>query len=1163
MNMNKRWRALACGFALAVATAAPTLADDTEIFLNQAAQRGVRPNVLLVMDTSGSMNGTVTNTKAPYDPAIKYAGQCEAGRIYWSQRSGQNGESEPPACPTDQRILTSTNRCSAAREALASAGVWNGGPIGQWDPEQVAWADLRTGAGSDPVECFADSGLDGETAQSAAKFARNGDPATRWTTNEAQELDWDTIAGHTLYSANYLNWLNAPVSSATLTRLETVQAVAKALVASIDGVNLGLMRYSDNADGSDDTAAEGGMVLNAVGDIRENRANLIASIDTLSARGFTPLTETLYEAGQYFAGRAVDYGLASTVNDGVGYVPLPSVAESRRTDDQGLYRTPVEFQCQKNYVIMLTDGEPTRDQGADPKIRALPNFASLTGSCEGAGAGGCLDSLADYLNKVDLSPTVDGQQNVITYTIGFGPEVAGSTLLNRTAERGGGQAFSASDVTELTSTLQAIVSEILATNSTFTTPSVSINAFNRTETLNDLYISVFEPTESLHWPGNLKKYGLVNGRIVDATGAEAVNPATGFFRSGSQSFWSNTPDDDRVEAGGAVSRLPAESDRRIYTYIESAGTRTLTAAVNRFEVDNTALTAELLGITSGTPTREDVIRYTRGQDVQDRDADGDTTETSRYMGDPLHARPAVVAYGGSSSSPNASDSVVFVPTNDGMLHAVDANTGRELWSFVPPELLSRLSDLYRDPAVASRTYGLDADVRVLKFDINQNGIVDAAAGDRVWLYFGMRRGGRWYYALDVTNRAQPQLVWKLGPADLPGVGETWSTPTIARVRVGSSSQSRENFVLVFGGGYDDAQENYSYVPDNSGHRIYMVDAETGDLLWYAGGPEGTGDPDLALANMTNSIPSRVSVIDLDGNGFADRMYAADTGGRVWRFDIFNGNARGTLVTGGVFARLGAGDVPGAGIENARRFYYAPDVALIQRRGADAYYNLAIGSGYRGHPLHAETRDRFYALRDKLPFARLTQAQYDAFAVITESDLVDITDNPASTSVPTTARGWRLELRLNNGWVGEKVLAEATTINGVILFPSYQPTPAASANPCIPTTGVNRVYALNVDSGRPAIDFNDDEQISAADISTELAQSGIAGEVSFAFQAVSDAGGGTGGETGGDGSAGGGPTETDALGRISPCFVGVEVLKKCVRPGDVVRTFWQRTSDDSS
>src|SRR5690606_1588098 len=164
------------------------------------------------------------------------------------------------------------------------------------------------------------------------------------------------------------------------------------------------------------------------------------------------------------------------------------------------------------------------------------------------------------------------------------------------------------------------------------------------------------------------------------------------------------------------------------------------------------------------------------------------------------------------------------------------------------------------------------------------------------------------------------------------------------------------------------------------------------------------------------------------------------------------------------------------------------------RAADPYYNLAIGSGYRGHPLALETRDRFYSLRDKTPFAKLTQSAYDNLTPIVESDLIDITDNPGVTPVPTEQRGWRLELRLNGGWTGEKVLAEAITVNGVILFPSYQPTPPDRANPCLPATGLNRVYALGVDSGRPVIDFNDDEVLTADDLFVELAQSGIAGEV---------------------------------------------------------------------
>src|SRR5690606_15384798 len=136
------------------------------------------------------------------------------------------------------------------------------------------------------------------------------------------------------------------------------------------------------------------------------------------------------------------------------------------------------------------------------------------------------------------------------------------------------------------------------------------------------------------------------------------------------------------------------------------------------------------------------------------------------------------------------------------------------------------------------------------------------------------------------------------------------------------------------------------------------------------GPGGARRPNLLLDEMRQSIPAPVTVIDTDGDLYADRMYAADMGGRIWRFDIWNGNSPDMLVTGGVFADLGAAQENPPTIENTRRFYYAPDVALIQRRGADPYFSIAIGSGYRGHPLHTATRDRFYSLRDKEPFSRL-------------------------------------------------------------------------------------------------------------------------------------------------------------------------------------------------
>ena len=102
--------------------------------------------------------------------------------------------------------------------------------------------------------------------------------------------------------------------------------------------------------------------------------------------------------------------------------------------------------------------------------------------------------------------------------------------------------------------------------------------------------------------------------------------------------------------------------------------------------------------------------------------------------------------------------------------------------------------------------------------------------------------------------------------------------------------------------------------------------------------------------MNNSIPSDITVLDMNGDTFADRMYFGDMGGQLWRLDIWHGQAPANLVSGGLLAALGAGSSRTPTDADARRFYYAPDVAVVTPRGSAPYLNIAIGSGYRGHPL---------------------------------------------------------------------------------------------------------------------------------------------------------------------------------------------------------------------
>lgn len=596
--------------------------------------------------------------------------------------------------------------------------------------------------------------------------------------------------------------------------------------------------------------------------------------------------------------------------------------------------------------------------------------------------------------------------------------------------------------------------------STFTPLAVPIDSFNRTRNVNDLFVGVFRPAAATRWPGNLKKYRLRAGdaTIIDANGVPAVDPATGFFRRDSRSYWS-AANDPEVEQGGAANRLPAPAVRNVYTHL-AGNPADLTHASNAVVRANPAIDDALLASGDpGGPTRDEVIDFIRGTV-----AGG--SEPRSEIGDPLHAAPVVMIYDG--ADPDAA--LVFLATNDGFLHAINANTGIEQWAFVPPEFLDDQADLYANRATSLKHYGIDGALR-LQTLADDDGVIDPAT-EKVFLFFGLRRGGTAYYALDISNRYAPKLLWRRGSAELPGNGQSWPAPEPARIDVGTGSQSRDKLVVVLGGGYDTAQDGYDNAVDSAGNAIYIVDSENGELLWHGSRAGG----DKAFAAMQSSFAASVRVVDLGADGFADRLYAADMGGQVWRFDIHNGRSPSSLVTGGVIARLGAAPLPvppgvvADGPDN-RRFYYAPDVALVSSR-RERFMHIGIGSGYRAHPLSTVNHDRFYALRDHAAFRKLGDSDYAALEPIADADLVDVTDDVVA-SVPPGGPGWRFELR-DPGWIGEKVHAESRTFNNRVYFTTLLPGLVDSAaDPCSPAPSTHRRYVVDLFDGSPAIDLDGD------------------------------------------------------------------------------------------
>ncbi|CAN5285946.1 PilC/PilY family type IV pilus protein [soil metagenome] len=1078
MNMlMTRVRWFGAGLLTAMFSAAPAIGDDTEIFVSNA-DSSVRPNILFILDTSGSMDSFV-DTQPPYDPATQYNGSCDSGRVYWSQ-----GFNLPPTCGQNRWFNRSWLHCNAALQSFQSPGYWYG-RAGQFNTGNNKWRRIETWAKSRHVECEADSGIHGETSGSSARWARDGKNGP-WTTNPNQEINWGAkgnkaVRLYTLFDGNWMNWYY-DTYLVQKTRLDVMKEVTGDLLDSISGVNVGLMRFSNNGGSTYETTAEGGMVVWPMENVETARTGMKAKIDSFKAQGNTPLSETLYEAGQYLAGRAVDYGNSSRGND---YQWEPSVYGSRVPGNGSTYQTPLEFSCQKNFVVLLTDGAPTADKSADPKIRNLPGFTSLVGAdCDGSGNGRCLDDMAEYLYEADLVSSAAEQQNVVTYTIGFTVDLP---ILANTAQRGGGEYHLAGDTSTLQIALTSIVAQILEEDTTFAAPAVSVNAFNRTQNLNDIYVSVFRPSTREHWPGNVKKYRVEAGVIIDQSGDDAVNASSGFFKSSAQSFWSDSVDGNDVSLGGAAAELPAHASRKLYTF--TGASTSLTASSNAFATSNNDLTDEMLNLgNSGDPSRAELINWARGEDVHDEVPD---SEDRRAIGDPLHSRPVAVIYGGSAQNP---DAAVFVTTNDGYLHAFDPDDGSELWAFVPQELLPGLKLLFEDSAAASKHYALDGTLQPLVFDENRNGIIDG--NDKVLLFFGMRRGGDIYYALDVTDKEAPKLLWVKDGDDYPGLGQTWSTPAPTRVDINGVGQNPQNYVLIFGGGYDTSQDNPGYSTDSAGNGIYMVDAWTGELLWRAG-PDVSSDEGLDVPTMENAIPADVRVIDLNGDGFADRLYAADMGGRIFRFDVFNGKSVDKLVTGGMIASLGAaGQGNNPPIEQNRRFYNAPDVSFVNspQSGTPPFLNIAIGSGYRAHPLNKSVQDRFYSLRDPSVFTQLTKAQFDALTPITDDMLDDVTNDLAPV-IPANSRGWKIDL----GASGQKVLAEARTFANQIFFTTLTPKPD-EPNSCLPDVQ-NRLYVVNVLDGSPVNNLDGDgseEALELSDRAQKLNQGGIAPEVAFLF-----------------------------------------------------------------
>jgi len=819
------------------------------------------------------------------------------------------------------------------------------------------------------------------------------------------------------------------------------------------------------------------------------RDKLKLALQDMKYRGGTPSVEALYEAGRYFKGLSVDYGTERGFGGNKhryhrvshpdsytgGSLSRPANCsdddlnnkncKSEKINGSAQYISPMNDTCQTNHIVMLSDGSPTSSNAIN-KVKSMVGI----NSCTNRGSGTCGEELAYYLKNNDQSSTVVGTQDITTYTIGFNFT---SDWMRDVAVAGGGTFYEADSSAQLVDAFNNILAEILKVDTSFVSPGTTVNQFNRLTHRNDIYFSLFKPSEKPTWDGNLKQYRLEGNPpiLVDADNNSAVDENSGFFKDGARSFWSAHADGSDVALGGAAHELDVTT-RQVFTNV--GNNANLTDNSNAFHEDNANLTKELMSISGQSDAFHDkLVRWSRGMDVDDENNDGSTTDTRFHMGDPMHSRPFIINY-------SETESVVFVGTNEGFLHAIDADDGSEVFSFIPVELLPNLSQFYANQSSIDHPYGLDGPIAAWK-DPDSN---------KRYLFVSMRRGGNTYYALDITSMTQPKILWKIDGDTSSGfgaLGQTWSKPISTRVRIGGT----EKDVLLFAGGYDTNQDHVNIrTPDAVGNALYMVDIHTGNLIWNAG-PSGSGAK-AEFSDMNYSMPADISAIDTDLDGLADQMYIGDMGGQLWRFDIDNyASSANSLVTGGVMAVFSDGSESGA-----RRFYYAPNISLMSHEGEQSLA-IAIGSGWRAHPLDLKVEDRFYMVRSdavhRAPDGYGKDNGSGSFSPITESDLVDVT-NDLSPDM-TTGNGWRMDMEIQ----GEKVLAKSITVDSKLIFTTYRPEQAASA--CAAALGGGATYVVSIRDGSPTTNLNgvgEDADLSKDDRSVVLEHGGIPPEAVVMF-----------------------------------------------------------------
>jgi type IV pilus assembly protein PilY1 len=810
-------------------------------------------------------------------------------------------------------------------------------------------------------------------------------------------------------------------------------------------------------------------------DQSSNPQSMESMIKSIAADAWTPLSEAYAELWSYFR-----LGGTGDITNFGQFKPFP--------DCGPVSSSPITNWCQLNFIVVVTDGLPTqdtqlRDLTSDTLFYIPTDKSCPWGDTDGAGddidtadlstsGTNYLDDLAAFAYREDLYPddstyisshsdfssTFQKKQFIYTYVIGFNID---NTLLQSTAENGGGEYFLAKDYESLTQAMKNVMASIdekVRAYAAFAAPKFSLTYGEHRG-----YVATFVPkNEQTIWEGHLRAYTLDE----DGNFPDLENPGSAFL-------W---------DAGTVLNQRA--SARNIMT-ARSASFVDFTTGTSV-----TDLPPADFGFNSGDATvdkanRDIVIDYIRGNNGYNWE-----------MGDIFHFNPVVVgaplkwkasfdasyalffdaltdivtdAEGNQTIVSNRTE-VVYAGANDGMLHCFNVETGEELWAFIPPSLLPKLRDAVPGVpgnVVKNHQYFVDGKAIVKDVKVANNGTWDDW---RTILVFGLGMGGSGYCALDVTDSANPVFLWEFNDPSYTGYSE--GKPVIADI--GNDGSGLMFPAAILSGGYDE-NENPA-TTSLTGKAFYVLHAYDGTLVKKFIYGATTSIPDTqptgsyylhTNADFIYPFTATPTVLDQNYDGVADYVYMCETGdylgsgpgGRIWKVNL-SGDPQNWRPTK-IFQA-----------DSGQTIFIPPTLGFDR----DFHLWVLLGTGHRPKPNDADNETgQFIGFVDNGNIS----------TPLGTSDLLDIT---GAFTTPGTDQDFSLDssqTNYNEGFYFDFVKASGEVlfepnpvlINSQVYLNTYAPISKGSiVDPCAPQ-GNQFVYNFSINSTGTNIYLADSQVVS--------------------------------------------------------------------------------------